>query len=280
MVWDYAGAGPYLPISMCPESDAEIDAIVVSPHKFIGGPGASGVLVVRRDAVTSRVPSLPGGGTVRFVNRKGHDYSTKLESREEAGTPNVIGDVRAALAFAVKDVLGTAFIERRNQELKQKALAAWSNIPALDLLGTLDAPRLPVFSFRVRDSSGGYIHQQLVTRLLSDLYGIQARGGCACAGPYVHRLLGIDDETSERLRQDIMAGNEISKPGFTRLNLSFLLPDETVDFILQSVVELAQCVESYVPLYTFDRTHAVFAPSRDAVAIAKRAGQEKEWTDA
>lgn len=280
MVWDYAGAGPYLPISMCPESDAQIDAIVVSPHKFIGGPGASGVLVVRRDAVTSRVPSLPGGGTVRFVNRKGHDYSTKLESREEAGTPNVIGDVRAALAFAVKDVLGTAFIERRNQELKQKALAAWSNIPALDLLGTLDAPRLPVFSFRVRDSSGGYIHQQLVTRLLSDLYGIQARGGCACAGPYVHRLLGIDDETSERLRQDIMAGNEISKPGFTRLNLSFLLPDETVDFILQSVVELAQCAESYVPLYTFDRTHAVFAPSRDAVAIAKRAGQEKEWADA
>lgn len=269
MVWDYAGAGPYLPIAMCPAPDAEIDAVVISPHKFIGGPGASGILIVRRDAVASRVPSWPGGGTVRFVSPKTHDYSEKLEAREEAGTPNVIGDVRAALAFAVKDSIGLDYMQQRNEELKCRALAAWSGVPGLELLGSAKAPRLPIFSFRLKGKNGDDIHQQLVTRLLSDVYGIQARGGCACAGPYVHRLLGIDEETSEQLREDILAGNEIRKPGFTRLNLSVLLPDAVVDFVLAAVVELAGCAERYAPLYTFDRSRAVFTPSETSEAIGK-----------
>ena len=263
MVWDYAGAGPYLPIAMSPANDAPIDAIVVSPHKLIGGPGASGLLIVRRDAVASRIPSWPGGGTVRFVSPKGHDYSERIEAREEAGTPNVIGDIRAALAFVVKAAIGCNAIAQRNAELTRKAITRWSRAPGLELLGPLDAPRLPIFSFRLRRRSGGTVHQQLVTRLLSDLYGIQARGGCACAGPYVHRLLGIDDAHSERLRHDILSGDEISKPGFTRLNLSVLLTDDKVDFILASVAELAAHAEEYEPLYAFDRARAIFTPKRD-----------------
>lgn len=260
VVWDYAGAGPYVPMAMTPEPDAEIDAIVVSPHKFVGGPGASGVLVVRHDAVVTSKPSWPGGGTVKFVSPMGHDYSDSLESREEAGTPNVIGDIRAALAFLVKDAIGLDEIKRLNDEFTRRALAAWKDVAEIELLGSTSTARLPIFSFRVRDGKGGYIHQQLVTRMLSDRFGIQARGGCACAGPYVHRLLSIDTPTSQRLRQAILDGNEIEKPGFTRLNLSVLASDETVSFILDSVAQLARDASAYVEQYTFDPARAIFSP--------------------
>lgn len=260
IVWDYAGAGPYLPISMRPETDVEIDAIVVSLHKFIGGPGATGILIVRHDAVTASKPSWPGGGTVKFVSPTGHDYSDSLEAREEAGTPNVIGDIRAALAFLVKQAIGLDDIRRLNDELTQKAFAAWQNVPEIELLGSCLLPRLPIFSFRIRNAKGGYVHQQLITRLLSDRFGIQARGGCACAGPYVHRLLSIDAEASQRMRLAILSGNEIEKPGFTRLNLSVLLSDEKVSFILQSVAQLARDAPSFEALYTFDPARAIFSP--------------------
>ena len=261
MIWDYAGAGPYLPIAMSPADGVEIDAIVVSPHKFIGGPGASGVTIVRRDAVKSSKPSWPGGGTVKFVSPTGHDYSDRIEAREEAGTPNVVGDVRAALAFIVKDAIGTETMRRRNAELTRRATAAWSGIERIELLGSLTAERLPIFSFRVKDGYGGHVHQQLVTRLLSDRFGIQARGGCACAGPYVHRLLSIDATESEQMRRDILAGEEIRKPGFVRLNFSVLLPEEKVEFILASVIELANDAQRFVSGYDVDASRAIFFPN-------------------
>ncbi|MDE1994505.1 MAG: aminotransferase class V-fold PLP-dependent enzyme [Rhizobiaceae bacterium] len=261
VIWDYAGAGPYMPISTTPSPDAEIDAIVVSPHKFIGGPGASGVLIVRHDAVAIDKPSWPGGGTVKFVSPTGHDYSDSLVSREEAGTPNVIGDIRAALAFMVKDAIGSDLMQRLNNEFTKRAFSAWKDVPEIELLGPISVSRLPIFSFRVRDGRGGYVHQQLVTRMLSDRFGIQARGGCACAGPYVHRLLSLDAETSARMRQAILDGNEIEKPGFTRLNLSVLLSDEKVSYILDSVVQLARDATSYTELYTFDPARAIFSPA-------------------
>jgi selenocysteine lyase/cysteine desulfurase len=260
MIWDYAGGGPYLPIAMVPQVGAEIDAIVVSPHKFIGGPGASGVLVVRRDAVVSSRPTWPGGGTVRFVSPTAHDYSGSLEAREEAGTPNVVGDIRAALAFLVKDAIGAGTMQRRNRELAARAIATWSSVERLELLGSLTAPRLPIFAFRMRDGKGGHIHQQLVTRMLSDRFGIQARGGCACAGPYVHRLLGIGPAQSEAMRQAVLAGDEIAKPGFTRLNFSVLLPDEKVAFILDSVARLAAEAPAHQEGYDVDGTRAIFFP--------------------
>jgi selenocysteine lyase/cysteine desulfurase len=260
IVWDYAGGGPYLPISMTPQPEAEIDAIVVSPHKFLGGPGASGVLIVRRDAVVREKPTWSGGGTVRFVSASGHDYSGSLEAREEAGTPNVVGDIRAALAFLVKDAIGETQMAERNAELAERAIGTWGHHPRIELLGSLTAQRLPIFSFRIRDAEGSHIHQQLVTRMLSDRFGIQARGGCACAGPYVHRLLGIDEAESDRMRAAILAGDEMEKPGFTRLNFSVLLCAEKVDFILDSLTQLASDAADYRRHYGVDPARAIFFP--------------------
>ena len=260
MVWDYAGGGPYLPVSMCPGKGVEIDAIALSPHKFIGGPGASGILIVRRGAVSTLRPTWPGGGTVRFVSPESHDYSMSIEAREEAGTPNVIGDIRAALAFIVKETIGEELMAARNSALACRAIAAWSDVENLELLGKLDAPRLPIFSFRFRGNDGQYVHQQLVTRLLSDRYGIQARGGCACAGPYALRLLDIEADEWRRWRQDILDGNEIAKPGFTRLNFSVLLPEEKIRYILDSVAELAGDTERHAVRYRADTGRAIFSP--------------------
>lgn len=260
MLWDYAGGAPYLPVRMSPAPNAHIDAIVFSPHKFIGGPGASGVLIVRRDAVIDTTPTWPGGGTVKFVSPEGHDYSASLESREEAGTPNVVGDIRAALVLLVKEALGADFMRERNAHFVQRALAAWQGAEPLELLGSLTAERLPIFSFRVRDGKGGYVHQQLVTRMLSDRFGIQARGGCACAGPYVHRLLDIGPAQSRQMRQAILDGREIEKPGFIRLNFSVLLPDAKADFILESVLALAADATQFESRYGFDPSRAIFYP--------------------
>ncbi len=260
MVWDYAGGGPYLPIHMTPAADAPIDAIVTSPHKFTGGPAASGVMILRRDAVRTTTPTWPGGGTVRFVTPDSHDYSHTLEAREEAGTPDVIGDIRAALAFLVKDVMGTDAIAARNEDLIARAEARLRHHPRIDLLGPALPNRLPILSFRLSDGQGGYVHQQLVTRLLSDRYGIQARGGCACAGPYVHELLGIDPTASANLREAILAGHEVAKPGFTRLNLSLLMTDDKVDFILNSIVDLAGRAADMAQGYSCDTARAIFTP--------------------
>ncbi len=263
IVWDYAGAGPYLPIDMRPAEDAELDAVVVSPHKFIGGPAASGLLIVRRDAVVSSAPTWPGGGTVKFVTPTEHDYSDSLEAREESGTPNVVGDIRVALAFLVKDAIGPDTMRMLNQMLRASALGVWRQVEGIELLGNQSAPGLPIFSFRIKDGKGGYVHQQLVTRLLSDRYGIQARGGCACAGPYAHRLLHIEEAESSALRTAIAEGDELSKPGFTRLNFSVLLPADKVEYILTSVSELAEDASKFSDLYAVDASRAIFRPRTD-----------------
>ncbi|WP_298852584.1 aminotransferase class V-fold PLP-dependent enzyme [uncultured Ruegeria sp.] len=256
-VWDYAGGGPYLPMDMGAE-DARKDAIVVSPHKFPGGPGASGVLIVNQTAVQRKCPSWPGGGTVSFVSPWRHDYSADLSTREEAGTPNVIGDIRAALTFIVKDVVGTEEIARRETQFNQMALNGWKDNPNLTLLGVENPHRLPIYSFLVRDNSGQPVHQQLFTRMLSDIYGIQARGGCACAGPYAHRLLGIDRATSEKLHAALSAGEEMKKPGWVRLNFSYLMSEETVQFIIDSVNDLSHRTEEFAPYYNADPATARF----------------------
>ncbi|HBS48810.1 MAG TPA: aminotransferase [Rhodobacteraceae bacterium] len=236
MVWDYAAGAPYLPMTMTPGGH-EIDAIVFSPHKFIGGPGASGVLVLRRDAVRAARPYRTGGGTVDFVNGATHDYLAELEAREEGGTPNIPGDIRAALALIVKEVIGQEFITARNAALTARAFDAWGREPAIDLLAPRHRNRLPIFSFTV---AGGMLPAQDFTEVLSRYFGIQARGGCACAGPYAHRLLGIGAARSEALRREIAAGQIRDKPGFVRLNFSVLMAEETVEFILGAVAELAR----------------------------------------
>ena len=261
-VWDYAGGGPYLPIDMRAGTDAEKDAVVVSAHKFPGGPGASGVMIVRKAAVCSRRMFQPGGGTVRFVSPTAHDYSDDIETREEAGTPNVVGDIRAALCFLVKAAMGQARMDARHAALRARALAVWQANPNIDLMGNIDAQALPIFSFRVRDAArGGYLHHQLFTRLLSDAYGIQARGGCACAGPYAHRLLGIGAAESEAIRAAILRGEEMEKPGWTRLNLSALMDDAKADRVIAAVDTLARAPYPMADAYRCEVATARFRPA-------------------
>lgn len=258
-IWDYAGAGPYVPIDMGRGEFAK-DALVVSPHKFAGGPGSSGVLIVRRSSVSRDTPSRPGGGTVSFVSPWKHAYSQSVEAREEAGTPNVIGDIRAALAFLVKERVGHAQIADREAKFCSAAMAAFLAHPQIDVLGNKTAKRLPIFSLRLTGVDGEPIHQQLFTRMLSDIYGIQSRGGCACAGPYAHSLLGIDRQDSEALFAALERGEELDKPGWVRLNFSYLMTDETVHKIIHSVIELAETAHKYTPKYKVDSATARFTP--------------------
>jgi selenocysteine lyase/cysteine desulfurase len=237
MIWDYAAGAPYLPMTMSPGGH-DVDAIVFSPHKFIGGPGASGVLVVRRDAVRTVLPYRTGGGTVAFVNDARHDYLDDLHAREEGGTPNIVGDIRAALAMIVKDVIGQDFITARNRALTARAFAAWGDDPAIRLLAPRHHDRLPIFSFTA--GGDGNTNASDFTAALSRCHGIQARGGCACAGPYAHRLLDITDSRSDDLRARILAGQSDEKPGFVRLNFSVLMADDTVDYIIDAVAQLAR----------------------------------------
>ncbi|MCX2723351.1 aminotransferase class V-fold PLP-dependent enzyme [Roseibium salinum] len=265
-VWDCAGSGPYLPIDMKSGTDVQKDAIVVSPHKFIGGPAASGVMIVRKGAVKIDTPVFPGGGTVRFVSPWNHDYTADVAAREEAGTPNVVGDIRTALVFLVKEAIGQEWMNGQNALRRAEALAVWQSNPAIEILGNPRASHaLPVFSFRVRDlERGGYIHQQLVTRMLSDLHGIQARGGCACAGPYAHRLLGIGKEQSDALRAGILSGEELRKPGWTRLSFSILMTAEKADRIIAAVDDLACNPYPVADSYACDETTARFKAMQHA----------------
>ncbi|MCP5038355.1 MAG: aminotransferase class V-fold PLP-dependent enzyme [Rhodobacteraceae bacterium] len=263
-VWDYAGGGPYLPMDMKAGSDAAKDAIVVSSHKFAGGPGASGVLVVSHDAVATQTPSQPGGGTVAFVSPWRHDYLDDLEAREEAGTPNIIGDIRAGLVFLVKEAAGAARIAAREAEFNKLALARWQANPHLTLLGVENPHRLPIYSLLVSDKDEKVIEPQLFTRMLSDLYGIQSRGGCACAGPYGHRLLGLDRDHSEAIHQALQRGEMVHKPGWVRLNFSYLMDDATAHFIVDAVDTLAREAGKWAEFYSYDATSEQFLPKSRA----------------
>ncbi|WP_421703186.1 aminotransferase class V-fold PLP-dependent enzyme [Aliiroseovarius sp.] len=246
-VWDYAGAGPYLNIDA-----TRMDAIAVSPHKFPGGPGASGVLILRKEAVRARCPSWPGGGTVSFVSPWRHDYVDDLAAREEAGTPNIVGDIRAGLAFLVKEAVGEDTIAAREAQFRAMAEAAWGANPQITILGADKPHRLPIFSLIIRDGAGEVVSPQLFTRMLSDLYGIQARGGCACAGPYGHRLLGIEQAQSQAIHDALAAGDMVEKPGWTRLNFTYLDDTAKVARILDAITELTAQIDQHRPKYAFD----------------------------
>lgn len=248
MVWDYAGGAPYLPVNMTPAPDAAIDAVVVSPHKFIGGPAASGVVILRRDAVRAERPSVPGGGTVRFVSGAGQDYHRSLELREEGGTPNVLGDIRAGLVFAVKDAIGADWIAQRNAALWRKLAETVDQIDRIVPMGRTDLNRVPVLSFRVRHGDG-FHNYKFATTVLSDYFGVQARGGCACAGPYVFRLAGMDAAVTNEVRQEIERDDFSRKPGFIRLNLSYLMTDAEVETVLEALRALPEALDRAEPHY-------------------------------
>jgi selenocysteine lyase/cysteine desulfurase len=244
---DYAAAAPYVPIDMHPADPTErLDAIFVSTHKFLGGCEGSGVLVAHRDLFRSSVPERPGGGTVEYVaafERLAVDYTPHLAEREEGGTPDILGDVRAALAFLVKEAAGAERILAHDLALAERAVARLARHPRLTVYGP-PGPRLPILSFNVAG-----LHHDLVSALLDQLFGVQNRAGCACAGPYGHRLLGIDAARSGALRKAIAAGVLALKPGWVRLSLPWWASQAEVDFLLSAVEFLADRGEAFVPLY-------------------------------
>jgi selenocysteine lyase/cysteine desulfurase len=243
--WDYAAAGPYLPISM-----AGKDAVFLSPHKFLGGPQTPGILVVRRTLVPA-TPTVPGGGTIAFVSPYGELYAPDEVWREEGGTPSIVESVRAGLAFAVKRDVGTDLIHARHEAVRARVLDRWRGHPTLELLGNLDAPRLPIFSFRLWHGHR-LLHHNFVVAVLSDLFGIQARGGCSCAGPYGHRLLRISPETSAGLHAECERGRLGVKPGWTRVSFPYVATDETVDYVLDAVDIVAAYGHRLLADYLFE----------------------------
>ncbi len=259
--WDFAAAAPYVDIEMnrdCPEHPrCHKDAVFLSPHKFIGGPGTPGVLVVRRELLTNRVPVVPGGGTVAYVNPLEHLYLDDPAHREEGGTPAIVESIRAGLVFQLKAAVGTETIRAREEALLRRAVAAWRRHPAIEILGNLDAERLSIVSFVVRrprtdGRPGPYLHHNYVVALLNDLFGIQSRGGCSCAGPYGHRLLGIDIERSHEFEREIAHGCEGIKPGWVRINFNYFISLAVLDYIVAAVELVAEHGWALLPDYRFD----------------------------
>jgi len=254
--WDFAAAAPYVRIEMNPVENGRADpaiakdALFISPHKFVGGPGTPGVLVVKRHLLKNRVPSVPGGGTVSYVGPLGHTYIEDPARREEGGTPAIIESIRAGLVFLLKSAVGEETIEELEQTLVQRAISAWSAHPNIEILGNLAAKRLSIVSFVIRHD-GRFLHHNFVVALLNDLFGIQARGGCSCAGPYGHRLLRIDAEHSRRFRDAINSGCEGIKPGWVRVNFNYFCSKAVTEFILEAVQLIADHGWKLLPHYEF-----------------------------
>jgi selenocysteine lyase/cysteine desulfurase len=251
--FDYAAAAPYVAIQVDPPGDplARTDAVFISPHKFIGGPGTPGVLVARRELFRNRVPSMPGGGTVAYVNPEEHVYLADIEHREEGGTPAIVESIRAGLVFGLKAAVGVDAIRERESQFIRRALERWTANPAIEILGSHDAERLSIVSFVIRHD-GRYLHHNFVVAVLNDLFGIQSRGGCSCAGPYGHRLLGIDLETSHEFEREITRGCEGIKPGWVRVNFNYFISEAVFAFILDAVDLVATDGWRLLPDYTFE----------------------------
>jgi selenocysteine lyase/cysteine desulfurase len=253
--WDFAAAAPYVAIEMGPVAGGDPlaykDAIFLSPHKMIGGPGTPGVLVARRELFRNRVPVVPGGGTVAYVNPLEHRYLTDPEHREEGGTPAIVESIRAGLVFQLKEAVGTDCIREREESFIRRAIRTWDRHPGLEILGNHDCERLSIVSFVVRHG-GRYLHHNFVVALLNDLFGIQSRGGCSCAGPYGHRLLGIDLDRSHEFEREISRGCEGIKPGWVRVNFNYFISEAVFDFILGAVEIVAADGWRLLPHYTFD----------------------------
>lgn len=270
--FDFAAAGPYVKIDMNLPADevpgpgvirelAYKDAIFISPHKFIGGPGTPGILAAKRHLFQNRVPAMPGGGTVSFVNGTEHRYRPDPVVREEGGTPAIIESIRAGLVFQLKEAVGHHAIYAHESAFVKQAITRWNANPRIRVLGNVDAWRLSIVSFVVRHvpsgaegdpARSGWLHHYFVAALLNDLFGIQARGGCSCAGPYGHRLLGIDLETSKEFDREIARGLEGIKLGWVRVNFNYFISNAQFEFILKAVEFVAEHGWKFLPDYTFE----------------------------
>lgn len=252
---DYACAAPYVKIDMHPEDpESKLDAIFFSPHKFLGGPGTSGVLIFDSKLYKNKVPDLPGGGTVEWTNPWGqHKFSSNIEIREDGGTPAFLQTIKAALAIKLKEEMGVENIRAREDELVQIAFNGLRKIPNLHILADNIEHRLGAISFYVDD-----IHYNLIVKLLNDRFGIQVRGGCSCAGTYGHYLLHVDPNRSERITKKIDEGDLSEKPGWVRLSLHPTMTDEELLYIIDAIDQIVLNINHWSKDYWYDRTKNEF----------------------
>ena len=246
---DFACSAPYVDIDMHPENKEErLDAIFFSPHKFLGGPGSSGVLLFNGSLYKNTVPDNPGGGTVSYTNPWGeHDYFNNVEIREDGGTPAFLQTIKVALAIQTKDRMGTQEIHDRENEMNKVMFNCLEGIQGLKIMAPQHKERLSIFSFYFED-----YHFNLVVKLLNDRFGIQTRGGCSCAGTYGHYLLNVDPDTSHEIQSLILQGCNKDKPGWVRLSLHPTTTNEELDFICRSLITLADHIEEWSKDYEYD----------------------------
>ena len=275
--WDFACAAPYVDVEMYPTCTehplAHKDAVFISPHKFVGGPGTPGVLVVRRELLTNRVPDVVGGGTVAYVNPLEHRYLDDPVHREEGGTPAIIESIRAGLVFQLKQAVGVSTIKAHEAAYWQRAIETWSANPALQVLGNTRSERLSIVSFVIRRPGGRYLHHNFVVALLNDLFGIQSRGGCSCAGPYGHRLLGIDLERSHEFEHEIAHGCEGIKPGWTRVSFNYFISETVFRYLVDAVDLVASDGWKLLPDYRFEPASGLWRHHRGPVEPPLRLAQ-------
>ena len=247
---DFAASAPYIDIEMRPKNDPDghLDAICFSPHKFLGGPGGTGILVFCPKLYTNKIPDNPGGGTVDWTNPWGeHKYLDSIEAREDGGTPAILQTIKSALAIRLKEEMGTKQMHDREVELIDRIWEHFKEIPNLRLLEPHLKNRIGAVSFYIED-----LHFNLGVRLLNDRFGIQVRGGCHCAGTYGHYLLNVDRNTSKAITDDITAGKLSSKPGWIRLSIHPMMTNASVDFILSAIEEVSLYHKRWAKDYTYD----------------------------
>lgn len=254
--FDFAASAPYVKIDMNKDAESYFDAVALSPHKFLGGPGSSGLLLINKNLYDNKIaPTVAAGGTVDYVSSYGYDFTSDPEAREKAGTPGILQIIKAALAIKLKDEIGIEKIEKIEHDYLERAFIRLVHNPSVDILGNKDPKkRIAIVSFLIKqkDHPEKYLHPKFVTKLLNDLFGIQSRAGCSCAGPYGHRLLTIDHVKSEKYRLVINKGFQGIKPGWTRVNFHYSIPEYEVDFILDAIDFICQYGHVFLPQYQFN----------------------------
>ncbi|MCM3568925.1 aminotransferase class V-fold PLP-dependent enzyme [Neobacillus mesonae] len=246
---DFSASAPYVKMNMHPKDPLEkLDAIFFSPHKFLGGPGTSGVLVFDSRLYANKVPDHPGGGTVTWTNPWGeHEYYKDIELREDGGTPGILQAIRTALCVKLKERMGIDNILKREKEQLDLLFPLLEDIPGIQILEGHLKNRIGIISFNIKD-----IHYNLIVRLLNDRYGIQVRGGCACAGTYGHYLLGIDKKSSKKIAEKINHGDYSTKPGFVRYSLHPIMTNKEIVLFANALKEIALNIDEWKKDYKYD----------------------------
>ncbi len=247
---DFACSGPYVDINMHPKNELQrLDAIFLSPHKFLGGPATSGVMVFNKAMYNKKVPDNPGGGTVTFTDPWGnHGYIKDIETREDGGTPGFLQGIKTALAVKLKEQMGVDNILKREEELLDIVFSHFDRMgDKVHVLAGNHRDRLGVFSFYVED-----IHYNLFVKLLNDKFGIQTRGGCACAGTYGHILLNVNKDFSHKIVCEILEGNNSEKPGWVRMSIHPTMTNKEVTYIMESIKAVIDNVKEWEKEYSYN----------------------------